>query len=532
MILKSQFIEYAQTGYFSAITNDYIAAGKKLAAFYEHPFSVEGITAAIKARKKYPTDRKLLHTVLKNQYKNINATEKVTSNIEKLLLENTFTITTAHQPNIFTGPLYFIYKILHAIKLSDYLNTSIPNTHFVPVYFMGSEDADLDELGHIYINGEKYEWKTNQTGAVGRMRVDTALIELIETISGQLTVHANGEEIVALIKESYKEGVTIEQATFAFVNALFGEYGLIVLLPDNAILKKAFIPVIQKELKEQFSHKAVAETVAQFPQEYKIQASGREVNLFYLKDDKRERIEKVDGQWSMVNGSSTMDDAQILGELQSHPECFSPNVILRPVFQEMILPNVAFIGGGGELAYWLELKKVFEAVNVPYPVLVLRNSFLIVNADMNDLSGKLPFSIGDLFRPETELVKELVQKKSSAQLSLDKEKIAVTDFYEHLKNTAIHVDITLQNHIEALKVVALRKIEMLEKKMLRAEKKKFDTEQRQLDKLKAKLFPSGNLQERVENVLLFYAKYGNEFIKAVYENSKGLEQQFGILVEE
>jgi len=532
MTFNSQFIEYTQTGYFSAIVNDYIAAHEKLRPFYQHPISVEGIAAAIEERKKYPANRKLLHAALKKQYSKIEKTEAVQLNIEKLLLENTFTVTTAHQPNIFTGPLYFIYKILHTIKLSEHLNTSIPNTHFVPVYYMGSEDADLDELGHIYINGEKYQWKTNQTGAVGRMKVDKAFIELIEIISGQLTVHTFGKEIIALINDSYKDGISIEQATFAFTNALFGQYGLIILLPDNPTLKKAFVPVIEKEIEEQFSHKAVAENIAAFPKQYKVQASGREVNLFYLKDNFRSRIEKVDGKWHIAHQPSAISHIEILSELQNHPERFSPNVILRPIFQEMILPNVAFIGGGGELAYWLELKKVFEAVSVPYPVLILRNSFFVVSKDVNALKEKLPFSWLDLFKPEAILAKELVQKKSTVQLKLDKEKIAVEEFYLHLKKTVSAVDITLQNHIEGLKTLAIKKIEMLEKKMLRAEKKKFEAEQRQLHKLKEKLFPNGNLQERVENILLFYAKWGSGFINEMYHNSLPLQQKFMVLVEE
>ena len=522
---------YGDTGFFSKIILDYLKGAEQLQPFYTHPVSVDGIKAAIEGRKKYPTNRKLLVEELQKHYEKVGATEKVKNNIKLLLSENTFTITTAHQPNIFTGHLYFIYKILHAVKLAEFLKKEIPGCDFVPIFYMGSEDADLEELGHVYINGIKHEWKTEQTGAVGRMKVDKTLVKMLDDISGETVVHSFGTDIINQMKACYVEGATIEEATFKLINTLFGEYGLLVLLPDNAGLKSAFIPVVEKELTETFSHPLVEATAKKFPKEYKVQASGRELNLFYLKDNLRERIEKNKGQYSIVNTQLSFTGLEVLQELKEHAERFSPNVILRPVFQEMILPNIAFIGGGGEIAYWLELKKVFEAVNVPFPVLVLRNSFMLVEKNHLAALKKLGFSISDLFKTENELLNVLVKRDSEVQLSLEKEKQAVHNFYVKLKATAGAVDTTLQPHTEALEKQALRRLEALEKKMLRAEKKKFEAQQRQLHKLKAQLFPNDGLQERIENLMPFYAKWGRGFIDAVYKNSLGLEQEFVILEE-
>ena len=524
-------LSYEQTGYFSKIITDYLKADEKLHPFYAHPVSVEGVKAAIEERRQFKTDRNLLVNELQKQYNAVEISAKIKTNITALSKENTFTICTAHQPNIFTGHLYFIYKILHAIKLAEQLTTALPAYNFVPVFYMGSEDADLEELGHIYLFGEKYDWKTKQTGAVGRMKVDKALIKLIETISGQLLVYPYGKEIISLLKDCYKEGEIIEQASFKLINALFAAHGLLVLLPDNAVLKKAFIPVVEKELAEEFSHKAVSATVVAFPAEYKVQASGRELNLFYLTDDNRERIEKVNGQWSMVDSAKKFSADGIAKELSDHPERFSPNVILRPVFQELILPNIAFIGGGGEIAYWFELKKVFEAVKVPFPVLVLRNSFMVISKEMNNSKEKLNFNSTDLFKKELDLVNELVGRETKLQLSLEREKKTLVEFYQQLKSTSGAVDATLGNHTAALEVNALKKIEALEKKMLKAERKKFEAQQRQLHKLKSQLFPHNSLQERIENILPFYAKQGAAFIKMLYENSLGLEQEFCIVEE-
>src|SRR5437868_2265032 len=399
MDCKPVQLPYQQTGYFSKIIIDYLKGDEKLSPFYAHEVSVDGIKAAIAERKQFPTNRKLLVDQLQSQYAGVEPNEKVQQHIQQLHGENTFTITTTHQPNIFTGHLYFVYKILHAIKLAAELKQHLPELNFVPVFYMGSEDADLDELGHIFLFGERYEWKTTQKGAVGRMKVDKALLQLMDSISGQLLVFQFGKEIIELLKACYVEGSTIETATFKLINSLFGDYGLVVLLPDNATLKRSFIPIVEKEFATGFSHNAVQETVKSFPPEYKVQAAGREINLFYLKDDLRERIEEIDPGRFRVHGSDIVfDDQSLKDEIDKYPERFSANVILRPLYQEMILPNIAFIGGGGEIAYWLELKKVFDDVSIPFPVLVLRNYFLIVDKDQLDKISKLGFDVVDMFK--------------------------------------------------------------------------------------------------------------------------------------
>ena len=532
MNTMAQFIAYSKTGYISKMVTDYIGNEETLQPFFAHPVSIEGIKAAIQNRKSYFTDRALLVEILKKEYQNIELTTKQKTYLEQLSHDNTFTICTAHQPNIFTGYLYFIYKILHTVKLAEELKEQLPENNFVPIYYMGSEDADLEELGHIYIKGEKFEWQTKQTGAVGRMKVDKDLVQLMERIGGQLSVFPHGKEIVGLVKDCYQLGTTIEQATFKLVNGLFAEYGVLTLLPDSDMVKRAFIPTMKKELLEGFSHPAVEETVKNFPSTYKAQASGREINLFYLLDGKRERIEK-EGDGFLINDTNLkFTTAELLQELETHPQKFSPNVILRPVLQETILPDIAFIGGGGEIAYWLELKKVFEAVAVPYPMLIVRNSFMFVSKELQAIAQKLQLSYTDLFKPELELINQLVKRDSTLQLSLDNEKQQFNFFYEQLKTIAGNIDVTLKIHTDALHTQALKKIITLEKKMLSAEKKKFEAQQRQVQKLKTQLFFNNNLQERTSNIMPFYGNWGKDFIKMIYDNSKGLYQEFGILLEQ
>lgn len=531
MNFKAQHIPYGKTNAFSKIVLDYINAAPALQPFYNHAPTLDGIKKTILERRSFNNNRDVLVSQLKKQYVSVQTSAAVKANIDALLNENTFTICTAHQPNIFTGHLYFIYKILHAVKLAEELKKEIPESNFVPVYYMGSEDADLEELGEVNINGKKYQWQTAQTGAVGRMKIDKDFIKIIDEIEGQISVEEFGNEIIASVRKAYVLGKTIEQATFEFTDFLFASFGLVVLMPDNAVLKNEFANITKKELEEQFSSKAVAEIIAAFPAEYKVQAAGREINMFYLKEDKRERIESVNSEWSIVNSEQIFSDEEILSELKNNPERFSPNVILRPVFQEVILPNIAFIGGGGELAYWLELKKVFEAVAVPYPVLILRNSFMVVDKKTANKMQSLQFAETDFFNKELDIINVLVNRESKLQLNLADETTALKVLYQKIQYAAILADTTLQGHVEALQTQSLKKIETLEKKMLKAERLRFEAQQRQIKKIKEHLFPNNGLQERVDNILPYYSIYGKAFIEMLYQNSTGLQQDFTIVTE-
>ncbi|MEJ8816405.1 bacillithiol biosynthesis cysteine-adding enzyme BshC [Lacibacter sp. H407] len=529
MDCTSQRLSYRSTAAFSNIVLDYLDDAVALKPFYVHRPTVDGIKQTIAERKSFSTNRKVLVDHLKNQYRNVPSSALVNQHIELLLQENTFTITTAHQPNLFTGPLYFIYKILHAIKLADTLKQELTQYNFVPVYYMGSEDADFEELSHATVNGVKYQWATKQNGAFGRMVVDKNITQLIHAISGQLLVQPHGKEIVDALLAAYKEKTTIQDATFAFVHFLFERFGLIVINADAKELKQQMIPVFEEELLQRSSSAIVHQTTVALEQHYKVQAGGREINLFYFDEDLRERIEAEGDGFAVANTTIKFTKDEMLKELNEHPERFSPNVILRGLYQDTILPNIAFIGGGGELAYWLELKNVFSHHKVPFPVLVLRNSFLVTEQQWIDKIQKLGFTATDFFASEDELLNKFVHRITTNPVKLNGSFSEAEAFYELLKQKAAVVDSTLTQHVEALKTKALYRLQELEKKLLRAEKRKYADQQRQIQTIKQQLFPGKSLQERKESFLGLYARWGSGFIDALYQHSLSLEQEFVVL---
>jgi bacillithiol biosynthesis cysteine-adding enzyme BshC len=352
----------------------------------------------------------------------------------------------------------------------------------------------------------------------------------LRSIEGQIGVLPFGNELIELYKSCYTEGKLIQQATLELVNHLFADYGVIVLIPDQHNLKALYVSVVQKELETQFSHSIVKKTADALSVNYKVQAAGRNINLFYLIDNYRERIElNEEGHFEIKAIKKVFTKAEIITELKQYPERFSPNVILRGALQETILPNIAFIGGGGELAYWLELKDVFNAVNIPYPVLVLRNSLLFIEQLQKEKITKLALSELDLFEDTIELINRTVKGNSQHELSIKKELDAIGTIYQQLQINAGTIDSSLVEHVISLKSKAIKKLEQLEKKMLRAEKTKFQSTIQQINHIKSILFPNNSLQERHDNFSIFYAKYGKDWLHFIYQASNGLEQKFGIV---
>lgn len=526
------YIPYQDTHSFSKLATDYIAGRETLNGFYSFAPDKKGLQQAIEIRKNFPVNRELLVRVLEKQYASFSKTERLIKNIQSLKAENTFTVCTAHQPNLLTGYLYFIYKILHAVKLAEELSESFPDKHFVPVYYMGSEDNDLDELGVFRYNGEKYKWDANgQTGAVGRM--DTAsLKELLGKLFKKLGPPGeNVERLKALLEKAYMEHDTIGSATQYLVNELFGKYGLVILNPDDAELKMAFVNVMKDDLLNGKAERLVNQQIENLEVHYKSQAYPRSINLFYLKDQLRERIEKEGNLWKVLNTDLVFTEEELLKELQEYPERFSPNVVLRGLFQETILPDVAFIGGGAEVAYWMQLKTVFEHYNVFYPVVFLRQSVLWLHEDARKKMADLDLSQRDIFLPKDELIKNYFQKITKEALNIDEESNEMEVLLEHLKAKAKNIDATLEYSAEAVMKKIRYQLDVLQKKMLRAEKKKNKVVVERIEKLKMLLFPNGGLQERVENFIEYYLLYGDAYFDHLLRCMKPLQNEFLIITQ-
>ncbi len=530
---QARHLSLAATRRFSPLVLDYLAGNVAIEPLYTFTPDALGLAKAIAARKDFTVDRHTLAEVLYAQYRHLPHEAATENAINALRAESTFTVCTAHQPNLATGYLYFVYKILHAIKLAAELNSAHPQHRFVPVYYMGSEDADLEELGTFLFSDRKFVWDADgQRGAVGRMSTESLSPLLKELFACFGPPGPFAEDLEQMLREAYLRHDTIARATQYLVHALFGKYGLLVLDPDDARLKRSFIPVMEADLFAHPSERLVGDTIDQLKAAgYKAQAHPRAINLFYLKENIRERIEQEDGRWRVLDTSISWTEAELKLELQQHPERFSPNVMLRPLYQETILPNVAFIGGGAEVAYWLQLGALFARHNVFFPAIILRQSVMWVKAVhyRTIQRGKLSYEI--LALQKDEAAKQHLTLNNAATWQLSTERDALEVLLAGLRDKAGSLDTTLLRSADATLAKIKGNLAALEHKMLRAAKRKESDALGRLNKLQEALFPKGGLAERLENFMPYYLAYGAAFFEILIRFIEPLSASFLIIEE-
>jgi len=534
--MEASCISYKDTGYFSPTVIDYIDNKADLQPFYSYRPDMNGFADLLK-NKKVIADRVVLATVLSEQYARItnfdcSVSKLVLSNITSLKEENTYTITTGHQLNIFAGPLYFIYKIVTAIKLASQLKEQFPDKNFVPVYWMASEDHDFAEINYTTIGGKKVHWWYEASGATGRLNPDT-IRQALNQYKGVLGMEQHAPELAKIVETAYSKFDKLADATRYMVDALFGKYGLVIIDADDHRLKQEFAPIIAQDITEQNSFKNITATNEQLHAlGVHIQVNPREINFFYLKEHLRERIVFEVDTYKVLNSDISFTKEELLAEIDQYPERFSPNVVMRPLYQEYILPNIAYVGGGAEVVYWLELKSNFEHYKVDFPILILRNSGLVIRKEYASKIAKMELSGADIFKPNDLIKSDWVRKHSEHNLSLTEEWSELSAIFERLKQRSFKIDATLAPSTEAVQARLKKAIDNLEKKLIKAEKINYHTRLEQVDNIKADLFPKNSLQERNENFGLFYVKWGQFFIDELVRNFEPLDFEFTLLTEE
>ncbi len=526
--MKSSCIDYSETGYFPSTVISYLNQDPKLTSFISHQPTLAGFKELI-VSKKATADRQVLVNVLKNQYQSVATSETVKNNINLLLQENTFTVTTGHQLNLFTGPLYFIYKIITSINLARELKTAFPNKNFVPVYWMATEDHDFEEINHVNMHGKKIYWDKPASGSTGRLSTKT-IANTVKEYQKALGVSENATIICQLIEDAYLKQDNLADATRCLVNALFGKYGLIILNADDPTLKQQLVSVIERDIIQQNSFNLINRASKQLEEAgFKTQVNAREINFFYLKDNFRERIIQKNDLYYVLNSDIQFTQETLIKEIRQNPEHFSPNVVMRPLYEEIILPNLAYIGGGAEISYWLQLKQTFDFYNVDFPILILRNSALIINETFENKLNRLNIAVKNLFKSVEELKKEWVLKHSKNSLNLNNEWGALSAVFEKIKSQIIPIDPTLGPSTEAIQARLHKALKNLEQKLLKASKRNHQDALSQIETIRKKFFPGDDLQERVENFGLFYVQYGDNLISELIAHLKPLDLKFTIL---
>jgi bacillithiol biosynthesis cysteine-adding enzyme BshC len=516
-------IPFEKAGIGSKLFHDYLA-GKLPTDLYAHLPTADGLKQAIDARNSFPVQRGLLAERLLHQYKGIDISPAVKANIERLKEENTFTVITGHQLCIYTGPLYFIYKIVSVIRLAEQLNEKYPGTHIVPVYWMNSEDHDFEEINHFFFHDRKWEWKPSEPigGAVGRMRTQ-GLAELMDEMKAAFPDSDFDSGIFRYFREAYSGSKNLSEATRKIVNHLFGAYGLVIFDQDDAELKRSFSGIIREDIETQAAYTNVTATIAGLEKQgYSAQVNPREINFFYLGNGRRERIIEEDNRYKTVGETSAWTVAELEKEIGTNPGNFSTNVVTRPLYQEFVLPNIAYIGGPAEVHYWLQYRKMFSHYRVHFPVLMMRDSFLLVTPKTKSRAAKLGLMLDDFFAEEQEVVRKYLTGAGQPETKLEREAGLMKELFDSIRTKAVTIDKTLEGWANAEEKRMLNSLGAMEKRITKALRLKSDQQVQSIRDIRSKIFPGGVFQERRDNFLT-YTSFPEEFIARLLQEADPLD---------
>ena len=526
-------IPFKETGYFSKLICDYLNQQDDLKPFYNRfPLAANFKDQIEEKKANFPAaNRKVLVEALKEQYQGFKISESAEENIASLQQKNTFTVVTGHQLNLFTGPLYFLYKIVSTINLAEQLKNTHPDYHFVPVYWMATEDHDFDEINYFNLHGKKIQWSRKASGAVGALNTE-GLDAVFGMLSAELGNTSNAAELKKLFKTAYLEHSTLTDATRYLANELFGAEGLVIVDGDDGALKRQLIPYAEKDIFEQVPFQAISESIkalSKVSSDYSIQVNPREINYFYLKDGLRERIINNHGKYHVFNTEINFSAEELKEELHQHPERFSPNVVARPLYQEVILPNLCYIGGGGELAYWLELKSYFEKMGITFPMLLLRNSALVITEKQSKKLEKLDLKVSHLFLKQHSFINKKIRDISNIDIDFSPQKKLLEEQFQHLYELAEQTDKSFLGAVKAQEVKQKKGLDALEKRLLKAQKRKLKDQVIRMTDLQNELFPNKSLQERQLNFSELYLEMGDTLIPSLLDSLDPLCNQFTIL---
>ena len=501
--MKKETISFKETGYFSKKFLDFI--DNESLSYYPNE---NNILDVIKNFNFSKFNRELLSKELEFQYKSIDTSSVVNGNIKSIMSDNTFTVTTGHQLNIFTGPLYVIYKIISVIKLSRMLSQKYPKYKFVPVYWMASEDHDFEEIKSFHSNGKTYSWDIESKGPVGNLNTESLKNILDEDIS-----------IPDFFRDAYSSSSSLSEAVRKYMNHLFGEFGLITIDPNSKNLKKTISDIIVDDVVNNTIEKVEKSS------ENTSEVYVRKINFFFQESDFRQRIDKTD-KFNILSTNLSFTKKEIKDKIVSSPELFSPNVITRCLYQQRILPNVCYLGGPSEIVYWESFKKFFEHYNITYPVLVPRDFVLLLTTKIQKLINKLNLLSSDLFFDKNKIENKVLGVEKDEAKNFKREVNDINKILNNISEKFEKEDPTMKPHVLATAKKMEKKLIQIERRFINKQKKNNDKLINQISDLYSFIKPDNSIQERKENFMSFYDL---NFIENLLENLDPLDFQFKIL---
>lgn len=529
------FVDYrdleASDGAFTRLFVDYIGDYQKVRQFYGgNPQDENDWRHLLKQVSDRVIDRSRLTQILSRQNRDLHCGVKSLANIDLLRDDNCVVVVTGQQVGLFTGPMYTIYKAITAIKLSEKLANEYPDYSFVPIFWLAGEDHDFEEVSSVsFFNaaGElvKADYKPEHKqeglnqGAVGEIVFDESIEQLFKFVEDSLLPTEFKPKVLDLFKTAYQKGMTFNKAFVHLMNVLLEDSGLIFLDSNDAEIKRLLLPVFQRELAETpRSCQLVIDQSAILERQYHAQVKPRSINLFLFHEKGRYPIEPHPDGYFLKGTRQHFSKSELTKMLNQSPELFSPNVVLRPICQDTLLPTVAYVAGPAELAYFGQYGTLYKEFGIPQPIIYPRASATIVEERVEKVLDRFSLDAITLFG-NLEFVKQQIAEQISdfkADGFFSSAAHAIDESLNELKTALQSIDPTLLPAFENTLGKIHTHLDVLKEKTIAAQKRQHEVSLRQIDKAASSLFPDSDFQERQLNVLYFLNKYGPEFVRWIF----------------
>jgi bacillithiol biosynthesis cysteine-adding enzyme BshC len=514
---------------------DFLYEFENVKNFYRHNFrNKEDYLKIFKnISESRRTDSLKLHSIIENQYSSGKPSELTARNIELLKDKKTLAVVTGQQLGLLGGPLYTFYKIITAIKLSNYLSERYDDFNFVPVFWLEGDDHDFEEVSYTGLINDNNEYvkiayideipEDDNKGSVGHLKLTENINLFFDELSKNLRKTEYTEKLIEQLKGFYSPGKTFKQAFRELLLNYFDEFGLVLFDPQDNEVKTALKPVFMKEVTDFRKHsEKLVHVSATLEELYHAQVKVRPVNLFFSTDEGRYLIEPVENEFRLKRKRKKFTQEELLNLIETDPSKFSPNVLLRPVCQDYILPTAFYVGGPGEISYFAQALNLYGFNNVEQPVLYPRSSATILEKNISSLTEKFGLGISDVFVDPDKLKTRIVESVSHNSINdiFTETSNQIEYSFDRLKERLFELDKTISDASTKYKQKIIHYVDELKDKAVDAQKKKHDTVIRQVDRISSNLFPNSSLQEREINFVMYANKYGPDFIKRLFEETE------------
>jgi bacillithiol biosynthesis cysteine-adding enzyme BshC len=510
---------------FQDYTNDVQNVKEFYPLHYKDNISWQTIIDKVRARN---ADYSELGNILERQNTDFGINQKILDNIEKLASGSAFAVVTGQQTGIFTGPLYTIYKAMTAIRLSQYLSEKY-QADFIPVFWVESNDHDLKEANHIYLldsnsDQRKIEYNPSQyiiDSSVKDVIVDDSFTMAIDDFEKSLPNTEFKSDIFGIIRDSYLPSKSISYGFGRMMSKLFGKYGLVLIDPSDSEIKKLMLPIFQKEaehpLKSVEILNSAGEKLRLSGYECPIEKSDDSTCIFIEIDGARRKLYYRNERFEFDSCDMVLSKSELLETLQIAPWRFSPNVALRPVIQDYILPTVSYIAGPGETAYFAQLSEVYQHFGVNMPIIHPRASFTIIEGRIQRVIEKNKLEIADLMEDHARLFSRLSREQAPVEIEvlIESSRLCLEKVFKSLSSELSNIDPNLANIVESARKKVDLQVNILKDKAYQSQRGRDEVTRSQIKRACMNVFPEGEPQERVFNIVQYLVLYSTQLLDEI-----------------